>query len=363
MLRGFFINAAILISFVSISNLIFYKIGLSPRSPLKYRLLHGLICGLLGMVLIEFGVPIPPSGVMSFRNIAIIWAALYSGPVSAVIAGVMIAGYRLIRLALNWSSLTALLGTTLVVVASCLIARLRLRLWKRGLIAVLFHLIVNTIIFSGVIIDGRTLRTLLSFYWIGTALVAWLVYLYAERLETTSRQFRIFKEESARDHLTGLNNLREYELFLTAAAEEARANREPISLLYIDIDFFKSINDRFGHPAGDDVLKEIARIMKRICRRVDFISRNGGEEFTILLVNCPAFSALEVAERIRRTVAQHPFQTADGERLTVTLSIGVATYPDHVADPDQLAERADEALYAAKRGGRNRVVCAKRLSP
>jgi diguanylate cyclase (GGDEF)-like protein len=126
----------------------------------------------------------------------------------------------------------------------------------------------------------------------------------------------------------------------------------------LDVDFFKAYNDRNGHPAGDIVLKEIARILIRNVRGTDIVARYGGEEFVVLLPETPLESAMTVAEKIRKTVNDHHFPFKDGnadDKLTV--SIGVASYPDSRITSDQdLIETADRALYNAKRNGRNQVI-------
>jgi len=155
--------------------------------------------------------------------------------------------------------------------------------------------------------------------------------------------------------MTGLLNRRAFTARM--ATEIARARRQGFTsaLLILDIDHFKRINDRWGHPFGDLALKAFADTCRTTSRDIDSVARIGGEEFAILLPNSSLLQAQAMAERVRRQVevAAMP-QPADGGRLRMTVSIGVATTtPD--ATPEELVSRADEALYAAKQGGRNRV--------
>ncbi|MBN2752546.1 MAG: sensor domain-containing diguanylate cyclase, partial [Rhodospirillaceae bacterium] len=161
------------------------------------------------------------------------------------------------------------------------------------------------------------------------------------------------------DALTGLANRRKFlDRFDAAVARLARYGK-PVSLLALDIDHFKRINDAYGHPAGDDVLVAIARVLEAGVRRTDLAARFGGEEFMVLLPDSDAAGAAEVAEKLRRTLADEPISVECGgvkETVKVTVSIGVATMSKYgQASFDDLSERADQALYAAKLSGRNRV--------
>ena len=113
-----------------------------------------------------------------------------------------------------------------------------------------------------------------------------------------------------------------------------------------------------GIKNGDKVLEELGKILLTSSINSDTVSRNGGEEFSILMTDCPRDKILEVAERLRKTVAEHKFYLIDGQVINITVSIGVAIYPDTVKDINMIVQKADEALYQAKRTGRNRVVLA-----
>jgi diguanylate cyclase (GGDEF)-like protein len=137
--------------------------------------------------------------------------------------------------------------------------------------------------------------------------------------------------------------------------ERARRNSEQLCLLLGDLDHFKDINDRFGHPFGDEVLKKVASIIGDSVRTVDLAARYGGEEFAIALENCDVKGGMTMAERIRKKIALlHMF--SDNKRVPVTFSFGVAVFPDHCSDKAVLIEKADQALYRAKKEGRNRTI-------
>jgi diguanylate cyclase len=169
-------------------------------------------------------------------------------------------------------------------------------------------------------------------------------------------------EQANRDPLTGLYN-RRY-LDSTLERELARCKREgqPLSLVLIDLDHFKQINDTYGHQAGDEVLKQLADMLNAQARAADVACRYGGEEFLLLLPDMPQDIALERVEQWRATFAA--MTIAFGEfRMQATLSIGIATYPGHGTSPTELIRRADRALYQAKTAGRNRVVLSGTETP
>jgi diguanylate cyclase (GGDEF)-like protein len=159
---------------------------------------------------------------------------------------------------------------------------------------------------------------------------------------------------SRTDALTGLPNRRHLQERLASTAAASRRQESPMAVLMVDVDHFKSVNDRFGHDAGDVVLKDVAATLHSACRGEDVAGRWGGEEFLIVAGTTAIDGAAVLAERVRRAIASAPVQVGDCS-LEVTASIGVASGD---GDIDELLRRADAALYEAKGGGRNRVVAA-----
>jgi len=164
-------------------------------------------------------------------------------------------------------------------------------------------------------------------------------------------------EMAITDALTGLFNRRYMGNHLSTLIEQAGARGKPLSALMLDIDYFKSINDTYGHDAGDDVLRDLALRVKRSIRGIDLACRTGGEEFVIVMPETDMAVAAMVAERLRRRIAAEPFPINQGQRtIPVTLSIGIAALRGQDDNAASLLKRADQALYRAKRDGRNRVV-------
>ena len=177
---------------------------------------------------------------------------------------------------------------------------------------------------------------------------------YAERLRDN---VQMSIEAAITDALTGLHNRRYMEGHLGTLMEQAIMRCRPLSILILDIDFFKAVNDTHGHSAGDEVLEEFARRLKKAVRGIDLACRYGGEVFVVVMPDTDIAMATAVAERLRRRIAAEPFPiNRDARTAKVTISIGIAAMRSSEDKPAEIIKRADQALYRAKREGRNRVV-------
>ena len=169
------------------------------------------------------------------------------------------------------------------------------------------------------------------------------------------RNLAVAEIRAATDGLTGLPNKRVVTDALKRTFAQATLTKAPLALLLLDLDHFKQVNDQYGHAAGDQVLASVGAALRSVVRDRDFAGRNGGEEFAVLLPDTDIAAALDIAERIRATIAE---VTVPGTDVPVTVSVGVAGFPDHASTLERLDRLADAALYVAKRQGRNRVELA-----
>ncbi|MEJ2422748.1 MAG: sensor domain-containing diguanylate cyclase [Acidobacteriota bacterium] len=165
----------------------------------------------------------------------------------------------------------------------------------------------------------------------------------------------MLQEQAMRDPLTGLFNRRHFGEQLEFELRRSRREKTPVSLLIADIDHFKKINDTYGHPMGDRVLRDMAACISGAVREVDITCRYGGEEFAVILPSCPNGEAARVGERIREVVEASHFPREGADRIKLTVSLGLSSSSSPSANAEELVHLADKALYRAKREGRNRL--------
>jgi diguanylate cyclase (GGDEF)-like protein len=174
---------------------------------------------------------------------------------------------------------------------------------------------------------------------------------------SNATMYENIRQMSYTDAMTGLHNYRYFELRLKEEIARARREGTHISLLILDVDYFKNYNDTLGHPAGDEVLRKVGKILQSSVRDNDIVARYGGEEFAIILSGAEKNGAVKLAERIREKVEEAAFYKEEIQpNNKLTISLGVATFPDDALNEEELVHNADKALYQAKNAGRNKVV-------
>ncbi len=188
------------------------------------------------------------------------------------------------------------------------------------------------------------------------------IYISVQDVTAIAAYEKKLTEMNLKDGLTGIYNRRFLETKLVDEFERYRRYKRPLTLILFDIDFFKKVNDTYGHQCGDHVLKVLSSYVDSSIRKIDTVARYGGEEFCLILPETNLESSLIVAERLRENVAQKEITFMDSS-ISITISMGVAEAFEGIDSPEELLKRADEALYEAKRSGRNRVVTAHSLIP
>ena len=186
---------------------------------------------------------------------------------------------------------------------------------------------------------------------------SYLARHYAMALRNLGR-FAEVEDLAYMDDLTHLYNMRYLHLVLDREVKSAQQAEGTFSLLFMDLDHFKSVNDTHGHLVGSRLLVEVGRVLKGCVRERDVVVRYGGDEYVVLLRGTDSGGALKVAERIRRTMENHHFMPRDGLSLTLTTCVGVASFPEHARDKASLLDMADRAMYRGKRGTRNVIYMA-----
>ena len=354
MLKVFFINMTILISFISIYSQMIRKYDEEKMASKKMKIIIGISNGILGVLLMLFASKINNT-VVDLRNLAVLIAFMEGGIVSAIISSLILVVFRIAYFGFSESSIAFIFVAFINILICWSVSKLKITLLRKWMVLTVSTMCIFMIAYTFLLGTGKQITNILITYSIATVIISVFIFYYMEYCESTNKLFRRLQEESIKDYLTGLNNVRKFDTLLNNATQSAIDKKEKLSLLMVDIDFFKKVNDTYGHPEGDVVLKELGKILSNTCRSFDEVSRNGGEEFSVLLLDCQKDQAITIAERIRASVEAHPFILSTGKRIMVTVSIGVAAYLESVDDIDKIVEKADTELYRAKRGGRNRV--------
>ncbi|WP_079480331.1 GGDEF domain-containing protein [Halobacillus salinus] len=356
-IKELFSNLAILIS------TLFLYTSLTSSSPLHRpslwmrKVSAGMLAGILSNVLMLYSMHFDET-IVDLRHIPLILVAYYGGSLPAVIAMVLITLGRF-SIGLNSSSLLALVLIVFITVTTLLITKWRIhKQWK-----VFFILTASNIIFTVLICyllpTNNTLFVLLPSFWTISYIAGFVSFFVVEYVRRNQKLLDRFKAEASTDGLTGLHNVRKFDQAFNEASSQAKQNKEMLSLLFIDIDHFKNVNDTYGHKEGDQVLIQLSDILRNTVRSFDIVSRNGGEEFTVILLDCSTERGVQISERIREKVEAHAFLLSSGDFIRVTVSIGLACYHETTKTPPVLLKDADDALYEAKKTGRNKVCVAQ----
>lgn len=354
MFEGLVNNFTILTTFLFFGNMVRSKyLNENSLNRDSNSLILGTVLGLFGVVLMYFSVPINETVYVDFRQLPILISVYLGGGTAGIVTTVIISVYRLFFVGgLNLSSELAAMNAFVTFAIAIMFLRGRKLSFKRWNWSLAFTMISTNIFFLITLEENNKWFsiTLFSIVYVLGGVFTYFMLLYLKRSDDL---LRLMSEAANRDFLTGLFNLRAFEAFMGQKSILSLQSKAPFTLLMVDIDHFKCVNDTYGHPAGDLVLVELAEVLRDSFRPNDHIARKGGEEFVVVVDRCNREQIVMIAERLRRNVENHVFRLSDGTDLHITLSVGCATYPDVMLD--QLIERADQALYQAKESGRNRV--------
>jgi len=352
LVRDFYINFTIMVTNTFISSVLLNIQPELPRSPWK-RLIVVAATVAAGIILLQYPVRFPDGVILAFHGVSPALAGLYGGVWWGLGSAVPLAAFRM------WmGGAGAVPGCTYILLVGLISGLLKvggrgfsLPLWQIGWRGLVMFLVGNA---SLLMIPQTGLQYFKLYYVLITVchVAALVVCVSVLRMRFESQRHLALMQDLAHvDHLTGLPNLRSFEETLAEVPA-----LEPCCLLMVDVDHFKQVNDRFGHQAGDEALKQMAQVMRKAVRSTDQVFRKGGEEFAILMRGCTIDQAREVAERVRCDVARHAMQTPLGVVHT-TVSGGLISLSAAAELAPQVAE-ADRLLYLAKASGRDRIVVA-----
>lgn len=357
MFNSLFLNVCIMMALISTAyHLVKDYDVLFKKHPYGTKIMIGLVGGMIGVMLMANSIKIDQGIIVDFRNFPVLLGAIFGGPIGAIVSAAIIAFARVSFWGASTASISAVISVSIIAVGSSIFSKMFSDFRKKWIACAVLNLAVPSMFLLYLMKGNENLYQVLGYYILGSLLMTGFIFWLVEYYLDFYYNYVKLTSESTKDFLTGLNNVRAFDSEFNKAINRCARNGECLSFLMLDIDFFKKINDTYGHTAGDVVLKRLSELLVDTCRIFDIISRNGGEEFSVILQDCPMSHAHEVAERIRKAVESTEFKINSEQHVRVTISIGISSYPNSSDNPDKLIEYADKALYHAKQSGRNRVV-------
>lgn len=351
---GFFLNLCVLITALFLYKEII-KRNYFEMQTVSIAILNGLLSGLLAAILMRFSIETSMNSIIDLRIVPFMLVILYGNWLSSFTTAVIIIFARFM-IGVNAYSVTNII----FILVSWVIFYYCFKKIKNRWVSIIVMLTLSNVVYTVltvILTAGKDLNLLLiSTYWIICILGGLISVYMMDYLTETEIIFKENRYHARTDPLTGLNNVRSFEFSFNKAKNKLEKSNENFSIMILDIDHFKQVNDRYGHIEGDLVLKKLAEILKMSQNSNDIISRNGGEEFSVLLNDCTHKEAYEKADALRKIVENSFFILKNGTiSIHITISIGIATYNDTTIEIDQLYDQADQALYLAKNSGRNKV--------
>ncbi|HFJ9447449.1 TPA: GGDEF domain-containing protein [Bacillus tropicus] len=350
MLRDLFVNTTIILSFIFIGGQLLRDKPLKEEFSFWQKCVVGIFTGILSVLLMHFGVHIG-NIMLDLRYLAVILAIIIGGPIASSITVTIILITRLFLTEYSLASELACYTIVLIGVGIIFIWRMKASIFIRWIWFNVYSLSILIVPRSMLFKD----MSIVALYLVCSSVAAYITFISANYVLQSNELFQKMKQYATIDALTGLGNVRQFDLEMNRHISNKRTKNDSFCLLFIDIDHFKSVNDTYGHPAGDEVLKQIGCILREISPFPDLAFRKGGEEFALLIPQKGLAYGMHMGEQVRAAVEKHSFQLLDGTKIKITVSVGISVYEQ---SPEQFIQAADDALYYSKRNGRNQVSSA-----
>ncbi|HDR7389874.1 diguanylate cyclase [Bacillus toyonensis] len=347
MLRDLFVNTTIILSFIFIGGQLLRDSPLKEGFSFWQKCVVGIFTGILGILLMLFGVHIEDI-MLDLRYLAVILAIIVGGPIASSITVIMILITRIVFTEYSLASELACYTIVLSGVGVIFIARMQISIMLK---LIWLHVYCLSILVVPMYILFNDISVVVL-YLISSITTGYITFVSANYVLQSNELFQTMKQYATIDALTGLGNVRQFDLEMNHHIGNKHMENDSLCLLLIDIDHFKYVNDTYGHPAGDEVLKQIGCILRGISTFPDLVFRKGGEEFALLIPQRGLSYGIHLGEQIRIAVEKHSFQLLDGTKIKITVSVGISEYK---GSQEQLIQAADDALYYSKRNGRNQV--------
>ncbi|HHT7225110.1 diguanylate cyclase [Bacillus thuringiensis] len=351
MLRDLFVNTTIILSFIFVGGQLLRDKPLKERFSFGQKCVVGIFTGILGILLMYFGVHVGTI-LLDLRYLAVILAVIIGGPIASTITIGMILVTRLLFMDYSLASQVAFYTIIAIGIGSIFISRMKLSLGEKW---VWLHAYILSILIPALYIWLIKDIHIVGLYLISSIITGYITFISAKYVLQSNGLFQTMKQYATIDALTSLGNVRQFDLEMNRHIGNKRMKNDSLCLLLIDIDHFKHVNDTYGHPAGDEVLKQVGHILREMSAFPDLVFRKGGEEFALLIPRKGIAYGIRIGEQTRIAVEKHSFQLLDGTKIKITVSVGISEYKE---SPEQFIQAADDALYYSKRNGRNKVSSA-----
>ncbi|PGU44613.1 GGDEF domain-containing protein [Bacillus cereus] len=350
MVRDLFVNTTIILSFIFVGGQILRDRPLKEEFSLWQKCVVGILTGVLSVLLMHFGVHIEDI-MLDLRYLTVILAIIIGGPIASSITVTIILITRLFFTEYSLASELACYSIVLIGVGVVFIWQMKASIFTRWIWFNVYSLSILVVPLSILFKD----MSIVALYVVCSGVAAYITFISANYVLQSNELFQTMKQYATIDALTGLGNVRQFDLEMNRHIGSKRMKNDSLCLLLIDIDHFKCVNDTYGHPAGDEVLKQIGCILREISPFPDLAFRKGGEEFVLLIPKKGLAYGIRTGEQVRTVVESHPFQLLNGTKIKITVSVGISVYEE---SPEQFIQAADDALYYSKRNGRNQVSSA-----
>ncbi|SEO01390.1 diguanylate cyclase [Amphibacillus marinus] len=343
---GLFINATIMISAVTIVSILLNS-HLYTLNSITKEISIGVIAGLLGCSLILYSVSVTEGQLIDFRLIPIALVAIHYSRRAAILTAVMINIFRLTYYGVNISSIVAITAVSVVTVATYFISKLEIPRHEKWIYVVLTKCLVAGVSFH-FLLRGEGFFNVIIPYCSGLVILSFLVYTFTEYFTAVATHYEKVIVEAQRDYLTGLLNLRQFTFLYERLLKDKKLTSKKIAVLFIDVDLFKAVNDRFGHITGDLVLIEVSKVLEKVCSPHGIVARRGGDEFVALFENIGYQAAEEIALQLKDEVSKLKFNRGSSKEFGISITVGISAYPETVQIIQQLLNYADINLYEHK---------------
>lgn len=355
MLLELLINFCILFTFAVLSYWPFQDAARSTYPfPKTHPYIIGIIAGFAGFVLMQTSIQLSDTIKVDTRHIIIIFAGIFGGPIAPIVTGFIIG---LTRMLMNDVFTTSgfLAGLNVIILGIVIGAfSFKYPMTFKNAHYYFYYATAQTVFLISYLFYQYSGTLLQVFYFILFSTFSFFMVLFI--LIELSEHFKKIRHTellAETDYLTGVYNNRKFQQLTRSFITDST---KPFCMISIDIDHFKKVNDVYGHPVGDEILKELGERLKNlVLPKEGHVTRSGGEQFVLLIPNFPPAMGLDLGERIRSSVARSSFNVSNNLEVSITLSVGVSSYPDNGSTIHELYSAADTALYEAKATGRNRV--------